>query len=412
MKPTIDADLSLIRDCYDRSLQLLRKNSTPDGIIACAKSKKAVDRHYVSIFGRDAAICSLGMIVTKDRELIDHARNSLFFLAQHQASNGQIPKYVKPIIKEVDFWYSGCIDATLWWLIAVNSHDRFFPAEGISTKLREQIDRAINWLFCQEHQGLFLLQQNEASDWADIMPRSGFVLYSNALWFQTKKLYKISTADKTKQFFKTIFFPFDEGIPEHRRARIMTHYIKNKIKKSDFYLSFVNFSFWGEEVDVYGNILSALFGLLSVSEASQMVDRMLAIKVNHPYPVRVVHLPINEESRLWRPYMNRHKQNVPHKYHNGGIWPYVGGFWVILLSRLERKKLAWTELGRYAEANRVNNWSFNEWLHGKTGEPGGMGGQSWNAAMFLLAYHTLHDNIDLFSNFNIFRTYHNTEPCA
>ena len=41
------------------------------------------------------------------------------------------------------------------------------------------IERAIHWLLAQEHQRFFLLQQNEASDWADIMPRSGYVLYTN-----------------------------------------------------------------------------------------------------------------------------------------------------------------------------------------------------------------------------------------
>ena len=384
-----------IQECYARSLQLLKSNSTPAGIIACAKSEKAVDRHYASIFGRDAAICALGMVVSKDQELLHNAKISLITLAQHQAPNGQIPKYVKPELKEVDFWYSGCIDATLWWLIAVNFYDRILPEERFAVQLRMVIDRAINWLFCQEHQGLFLLQQNEASDWADIMPRSGFVLYSNALWYHVKKLYKISTADKTRHFFKTIFFPFDKAVSEHRRVRIMTHYIKNKAKRGDFYLSFVNFSFWGEETDVFGNILSALFGLMYASEASRMADAMLDLKVHQPYPVRVVHKPIRENSWLWRPYMRRHKQNLPYQYHNGGIWPFVGGFWVMLLAKLGRKELAWEEMGRFAEANKVNNWEFNEWFHGKTGEPGGMAGQSWNAAMFILSFHALKENIRL-----------------
>lgn len=384
-----------IQECYARSLQLLKSNSTPDGIIACAKSEKAVDRHYASIFGRDAAICTLGMVVSKDQELLHNAKISLITLAQHQAPNGQIPKYVKPELKEVDFWYSGCIDATLWWLIAVNFYDRIFPEEQFAAQLYPAIDRAINWLFCQEHQGLFLLQQNEASDWADIMPRSSFVLYSNALWYHVKKLYKISTADKTRHFFKTIFFPFDKAVSEHRRVRIMTHYIRNKAKRGDFYLSFVNFSFWGEEIDVFGNILSALFGLMYASEASRMADAMLDLKVHYPYPVRVVHKPIRENSWLWRPYMRRHKQNLPYQYHNGGIWPFVGGFWVMLLAKLGRKELAWKELGRYADANKANNWEFNEWFHGKTGEPKGMAGQSWNAAMFILASHALKENVRL-----------------
>jgi glycogen debranching enzyme len=89
--------------------------------------------------------------------------------------------------------------------------------------------------------------------------------------------------------------------------------------------------------------------------------------------------------------MERHGQNFPFQYHNGGIWPFVAGFWVLLLAKLGRKVLAWKELERYAEACRVNDWEFNEWLHGKTGKPLGMPGQSWNAAMFVLAYRNLQD---------------------
>ncbi|MCF6157989.1 MAG: glycoside hydrolase [wastewater metagenome] len=385
----------LIQDCYARSVSLLKKNSTPTGVIACTRSKKAVNRSYASIFGRDAAICSLGMIASKEKELIQCAKISLLTLAQYQAPNGQIPKYVKPELQEVDFWYSGCIDATLWWLIAVNFFDRFFPEEQFTEQLHISIDRALNWLFCQEHQGMFLLQQNEASDWADIMPRSGFVLYTNALWYYIKRLYKVPTTGKTRYYFKTIFFPFDKAVPEHRRVRILTHYIKNNIKRSDFYLSFVNFSFWGEEIDVFGNILSALFGLAYASKASRIVNTMLHLGIHQPYPIRVIHKPIQQKSLLWRPYMERHKQNLPYQYHNGGIWPFVSGFWIMLLAKLGKKELAWKELERFAEANKVNNWEFNEWFHGKTGKPMGMTGQSWNAAMFILAFHTLQDNIRL-----------------
>ena len=80
---------------------------------------------------------------------------------------------------EADFWYLGCIDATLWWLIAVRLLDRAAsPRRPLARTLAPEVERAIGWLACQEHQRFFLLQQNEASDWADIMPRSGFVLYT------------------------------------------------------------------------------------------------------------------------------------------------------------------------------------------------------------------------------------------
>jgi glycogen debranching enzyme len=386
----------IVSDCLERCVDLLKKNSGPHGINAASHSKKAEGRNYASIFGRDAAICSLGMIVSGNAELIRSARRSILTLAKYQAPNGQIPKFVKPEKDEVDFWYSGCIDATLWWLIAVDFYERSFPVEKIKNRLEKKIDLALYWLRCQEHQGLYLLQQNEASDWADIMPRSGFVLYTNALWYYVKNLYQIADLKKTKHFFRNIFSPFDKTIPENRRARILAHYVKKKEQPKTFYLSFVNLAFWGPEVDVYGNLLSMLFGLSPETKSLHRVNELISIKAHEPWPVKSVVHPIRQNSPLWRTYMERYEQNYPYQYHNGGIWPYVSGFWVMLLHKLGRKKLARKELERYAEVNSINNWEFNEWFHGKTGKLMGMAGQSWNAAMFLLAYHCVHDNNNLF----------------
>ena len=91
--------------------------------------------------------------------------------------------------------------------------------------------------------------------------------------------------------------------------------------------------------------------------------------------------------------MERHRQNLEHQYHNGGVWPFVGGFWVMALARIGEKAEARAQLHRLAEANAVGNWAFNEWFHGETGEPSGMKGQSWNAATFLLARRALEENV-------------------
>src|SRR5512135_3079800 len=125
----------IIDECYERAVALLKKNAHHGGVIAAARTRKSVDRNYASIFGRDAAICSLGMVASGDKTLIRHAKKSLYTLACFQAPNGQIPKYVKPEKRESDFWYSGCIDATLWWLIAVDHFDRSLPAAGLRKKL-------------------------------------------------------------------------------------------------------------------------------------------------------------------------------------------------------------------------------------------------------------------------------------
>ena len=60
-----------------------------------------------------------------------------------------------------------------------------------------EVERALGWLLAQEHQHFRLLQQNEASDWADIMPRSGYVLYTNALWYDVKRRFALTDAEAT-----------------------------------------------------------------------------------------------------------------------------------------------------------------------------------------------------------------------
>jgi hypothetical protein len=87
--------------------------------------------------------------------------------------------------------------------------------------------------------------------------------------------------------------------------------------------------------------------------------------------------------------MTRHRQNMPWQYHNGGIWPFVGGFWILALAACGMRGEAEQDLVRLARANQLGNWAFNEWLHGQTFQPCGMSGQSWNAAAFLLAWHAL-----------------------
>jgi glycogen debranching enzyme len=381
----------LLDECYRQAIALLQENSTPDGILASLPTAKSIGRNYASIFGRDAAICALGMAVSGDEVLVQSARNGLLTLARHPAPNGQIPKYVKPEVGEVDFWYTGCIDATLWWLIAVRFFDRTHPVHKLSEELAPQIAAALQWLECQEHQVWRLLQQNECSDWADIMGRSGFVLYTNALWYWTKILYQRPDARQTRDFANHLFWPFDNTVPRHKRVRLLRHYVRNRCQPSPFYLSFVNFSSWGDEIDVFGNLLAHLVGLGDTPRAEKVVSHLVAMQVNRPHPIRVTGIPIAEGSPQWRPYMRRHRQNLAWQYHNGGIWPFVGGFWVLLLARLGKTELAWSELARLAEVNRINGWEFDEWLQGQTGEPMGMPRQSWNAALYILAYRTLSD---------------------
>jgi glycogen debranching enzyme len=383
----------LLADCRARSVELLESNLTPAGILAAAPTDRAAKRGYTAIFGRDAAICALGMAASGHPKLERAAAAALDTLAAYQAPNGQIPKFVAPERREADFWYLGCIDSTLWWLIAVALLDERFaerkPRHALLRRYRREVALALAWLGAQEHQRFFLLQQNEASDWADIMPRSGFVLYTNALWYRVKRLFDLPNAAATRANLNGMFHPFSAGLAEYRRARLLNEFALKRARNRDLLLSFVNFSFFGEEGDVFGNVLAVLSGALDRRAIRRTLDALIANRVHEPYPVRAVVQPIRKQSALWRPYMARHRQNSAWQYHNGGVWPMVGGFWVAALARNGRKALARKELVKLARSCALDGWEFAEWLHGRTFATRGMPGQSWNAAAFLLAEHAL-----------------------
>ena len=380
---------ALLAECRARAIELLLANLTPEGIQAASPGRKAAARGYTAIFGRDAAVCAIGMAVSGDARLEKAAAGGLLTLARHQAPNGQIPKFVDVHRDEADFWYLGCIDSTLWWLIAIATLDRIEPARKLRRRLAARIRRAIAWLQCQEHPYFGLLQQNEASDWADIMPRSGFVLYTNALWHRVKTLYRLPRRRETRAHANELFHPFGASSAKYRRARLLTHYARRSARHRALYLSFVNFGCFGDEGDAFGNVLALLCGLADARRAGQVLRALDHLGIATGYPVRVVCDPIPEHSALWRSYMTRHRQNLPWQYHNGGIWPFVGAFWVSALAVCGERARAAQELERVAAANRLRGWAFTEWLHGRTLAPRGMRGQSWNAAAFLMAQEAL-----------------------
>jgi hypothetical protein len=382
---------NIIEECYKESIDLLISNSTPYGMLASSKSMAKNGKYYDSIFARDAAICSLGMALSKNKKLIRSAEKSLLNLANFQARNGEIPYFIKPEIGKKDFWYVGNIDSSLWWLIAIKFFDRHVkPDKTLEKRLSKNIAGAINWLEAQEHPIFCLLSQNEASDWADIMPRSGYTLYSNSLWYWVKKLYSLNDAKETKNSFNYLLYPWQK-IPDNYykkvyRAKRLVKSTKASREKQDYYLSFINYLFCGEDADVFGNTLAIMAGLTGQRLSRKIISGFIKLKKKKLLPIPALFKPIEENSKLWRDYMIVHKQNFPYQYHNGGVWPFSSCFWSIVLAKTGKRKEAEEELEKIAKANFKNNWQFNEWLSPKTGQPMGMNGQSWNAGAFLLAY--------------------------
>jgi len=150
-----------------------------------------------------------------------------------------------------------------------------------------------------------------------------------------------------------------------------------------------------ERFDLLGNSLAILSGIASPSRAKELISwietECNSLKRNEEL---AVDLPPNLFPYIkpgdpdWMPRYENYNQ--PGEYHNGGIWPFVCGFYVAALvaagrHRLaEKKLLALTELVRPSRDANVD-FGFNEWLRAQDGTPQGEDWQSWSAAMYLYA---------------------------
>lgn len=401
---------TIIDECYKRSIKHLKQNATVYGLLAASpRSEEGRKKEYTSLFSRDIGVSSLGMLSSGDTELINIVERSLTYLGEAQSPLGQLPFFTQPDSKKIQWWMPGSIDSTLWWCIAVIEHYRVTSKKSFYKSQLKRLEKAFTWLQYQDTNNDGLLEQGEASDWADEMPRMGAVLYTNTLWYWLVRLrVEVEEKNEWSDLQEKIYTAANTMLWTHKRSDNALEYIpRNQYTKENafadniiewtntqavylpYYFGFVSHKSFEMRCDVYANILACLSGLADEEKSSEITDFIFRSGVNLPFPVKVMYPPIYPGEQDWRNYMSKGRQNYPWQYHNGGIWPYVGGFWVMWLAKMDDAR-AEEQLYQLALANKQNNWEFNEYLHGQHGTPMGIPFQSWNMGTFIAAYHAVY----------------------
>lgn len=350
----------LIQTALEQAKQVLDKCSTPNGLFASP-------RMYNAVYARDALIASLGGLVSGEERYERQWQKTMDTLMDRQSPSGQIPNCVDTFIttrdRKVCF---GAADASLWFALTLAYAERLL---GPMEEFNKAADRAMNWLMYQDAHEEGLIEQQEATDWMDITANRGHVLYTNVLYFAALEL---------------------RG--EVKRAHLVREAINGFLWNHK--LGYFRPWAWKQEhadwFDTTANAFAIAFGLADPEQTESILAYIDRHNLENPYPVRVLRPPIQPGDKDWREYYRtEHELNLPDQYHNGGIWPWVGGLYVAALVRAGRMERARTALARLAEANRLGRrgeWEFNEWLHGLSGEPRGSAHQCWSAGMFLYAY--------------------------
>ncbi|MFQ5341696.1 MAG: amylo-alpha-1,6-glucosidase [Anaerolineae bacterium] len=396
---------NLIDIAYEKAQDVLAQECSPIGLMASPEG-------YPHIWARDSVITSLGAQLSPGHEAC--LRVSLQTLAGQQSELGAIPNNVSVATGRLDHTNAGSVDSNLWFILG---HAFEYSATGDVEFLRAQwpvLEKALLWLRYQDSNGCGLLEVHEAADWADLLANRFNVLYDNVLWYAALRAMAEMTralgldgaqyaemANDVCHKIRIVLWVGPENTdewgpncPGHTEWKHTLSQVDPVLVKRPYFLPYIAFRDFGDYCDVFGNLLAILFGVANPAQEKRILTYLHQVGIAEPYPVRVLHPVIYPGDKDWREYYRNNNLNLPEQYHNGGIWPFVGGFYVAALVKTRRLAEARRQLEKLAEVNRLGveeEWEFNEWCHGRSGQPMGYPHQAWSAGMYIFAYHCVRD---------------------
>lgn len=328
---------------------------------------------YPEPYTRDLLISALGIFASGDEVLLHSLRGVLETLARNQSPRGQMPSLVH------DREDRGASDTTPLFLLVLGMFRRF---TGETSFLEEAGVKALRWMDYQTIDDRELVGQQPTSDWRDEQWVLGHGLYVNALVHgymnvlglgDRAEALRIAANREDGRGFAT------EGQPVY--ALWFYKVLRDK------------------RCDLLGNSLAILTGLADPNRARSMVAwieaRCAGMRARGDL---ALDLPpcffpfIQPSDPDWHPRYGRY--NLPGHYHNGGVWPFVCGFYIAALVAAGEQRLAEGKLRaltalvrpcRKARPERPGAFGFNEWFRAQDGAPAGEDWQTWSASMYLYA---------------------------
>lgn len=419
------------------AVHILLANADPKrGLFAGAASDVHVgsEQHYSSIWARDLGITVLGALpIPENAEypeasdiIAAAATTSVMALATAQYPVGEIPTVVFPEgspdtggLPYADCGETGGIDSTAWWILAVRHLNEHVPSLLDMDLLMPSVERAISWLLLRDMNQTGLIDSPEAGDWMDsTLVRHGKVFYNNVLLYaalQACDTLSLETIHNTRtatlaadlrERINMAFWPEEGSSWGHlvgplgtstadRSAGIFPHpatpaaFRHAVVPERWHYLSHITYAEFVDKCDTFANVLAILTGIPEPSRVERILHGILNHSIHTPFPLSTYTEPISQTdpSGMYKahcdPMQGERWRNPPGDYHNGGIWPFIGGYWCAALAISGHSGEAEDEFSRLMSWCTANH--FNEWGRFVNGEPCGNPGQSWSAGAVLLA---------------------------
>lgn len=344
----------------EKSRNVLREACTPWGI----KASLTTQENYGAIFTRDAVMVGIAGILLKDEVIIEGLRNTLHYLKQLQGAQGQITSNFRvkdeEIVKVSYGTLSPKIDSCTWYLIGVG----LMAKEGYIEKddFYESVEKTINLLEGIEFNNKDLMYIPKGGNWADEYIYEGYILYDQLLRLWGLQLLaniyqKTAWKNKAASINKTIAEAYKEDNNAYYNS---SFYPGGVFKKFDLAAHSVAGIILKDDDDFFNNALSWITTTF-LDEDKLPTAFYPEIKEGDP-----------EWDMLSKYFLFRFK-NMPHHFHNGGIW-WIWLGWLSVALSLWNKDEALDTLfktaSNYLDKN-ANQFDFDEYIAADTMQPNG-----------------------------------------
>lgn len=323
---------------------------------------------YPEPYTRDLLISALGIFTSGHEELLASLRRVMETLAEHQSPHGQIPSLVH------DPEDRGASDTTPLFLLILGMFRRI---TGERAFLEGAGEKALRWMDYQSIDDRDLVGQQPTSDWRDEHWVLGHGLYVNTLVYGYLKLMGLE--DRARSLRDRANRPTEGFLSEGQPTYALWFY---KVLRDT-------------RCDVLGNSLAILTGMVDLDRARRITTWIEAqcsemrARGELALDLPPCLFPFMQPSDLdWQPRYALY--NLPGNYHNGGVWPFVCGFYIAALVAArenvlaEEKLRALTALVKHSR-QAPRPLGFNEWFRAQDGLAKGQDAQTWSASMYLYA---------------------------
>lgn len=359
----------------------------------------------------------IAAILSGESDLIEAYRRTLETLAGHQGPHGEIPSNLDPRTGDVSYGKAvGRVDSTLWFVIGCGQLARATRDLGFLERMFEPLERARYLLGAWEMNARGLIFVPPTGDWADEFLHVGYVLYDQLLYLEAQRTIAYlhrevrgsvdqsledQIARLTEMIRASYWFRGITGTPPHVYNEAIFENARREMdakrESPPYWMPFFSPLGYGFRFDTLANSLVSLLGVAD-DERMQIVDRYVEDEVaNDEFDLLPAFHPVvtpNQEGwkALHVAFASRFR-NEPFAYQNGGLWAMVTGFRVADLALRGKLGAARKYLQGIHRANSLamdgHDWSFPEYVHGRTLQPRGAHPLGWSAAAAVIGHHAL-----------------------